>query len=47
VSIILGILAAIILWKLLKLTVTALILLLIVGVILGAIPMFRRRIRNR
>ncbi|WCN39359.1 hypothetical protein [Aneurinibacillus uraniidurans] len=45
--ILLGIIAAIILWKLFKLTVMGLFLLLVIGVILGAIPMFRKRTKNR
>lgn len=43
--ILLGIIAAIILWKLFKLTVMGLFLLLVIGVILGAIPMFRKKQR--
>ncbi|MGZ4032876.1 MAG: hypothetical protein ACXVP2_12030 [Tumebacillaceae bacterium] len=46
-GIIVGIVLAVIVWKLLKLSVMAVIWLAIIGAIVGAIPTFMNRMRSR
>ncbi|MBL0388607.1 hypothetical protein JJB07_18540 [Tumebacillus sp. ITR2] len=46
-GIIIGLLVAVVLWKILKLSVLALVWIAIIGAIVGAIPTFMRRRAKR